>query len=65
MKFKDMKTKELKEIASAYWNAINSYDCFGISDLRNLDGAERELYNRGITMHERRTIEFKEEEVEL
>lgn len=58
MKFADMTTKELKDMAFDLWDSINVIGCYGTKDLHNLDGAILELENRGYESEVTKTLEI-------
>ncbi len=46
--YEDWTTKKLKREAKEYHQLINVVECYGSTDLHNLDAILQELYNRGI-----------------
>ena len=52
VRFADMLDEELIELAKANFDAIYVVDCFGMSDMRNLDGAIQVLVQRGYVVRE-------------
>lgn len=50
--FKDMEDEELIRMVKGLYSAIYINDCFGVSDLLNLSGAQQELEKRGYVLTE-------------
>lgn len=52
MKFREMKTRELKSMVLGLYQVIYQVGSFGVKDLINYYGALRELERRGYALYE-------------
>lgn len=62
VRFADMTDGELIELAKACFDAVYVVDCFGMTDVRNLDGAIQVLGQRGYEVRDVSHLVIEKEE---